>query len=115
MTTESDRELLELAAKAAGIEGRYESWTGQGFMEGIRQKNFEEKCFRVWNPLIYDDHALRLAARLKLNIMQGDFSVGVNNEDDIDECALVRDEGERLAVLRRAITRAAASIGRGEG
>lgn len=56
-----DRELLELAAKAGGIEGEYECWAGQGFKEGIRQVLDGAKCRRVWSPLTGNGDALRLA------------------------------------------------------
>lgn len=91
-----DRTLLERAAKAAGL-----------------RINFHPTASYQWNPLTNDGDALRLAVKLKLNIAQGDFSVGVNNEAEIDEAALVRNEAERGEVIRRAIVRAAAEIGGG--
>ena len=102
MTTKSDRELLIAAANAAGI--RHHGTTGDaGLWIAADSPHW-------WNPLTDDGDALRLAVKLKLNIMQGDFSVGVNDESGIDEADLVRNEGERLAVLRRAIVRAAAEM-----
>lgn len=106
-----DRTLLERAAKAARIQ----------LDDTIRP---DGKAFYHYDlnalaladggwfaPLTDDGDALRLAVALKLNIAQGDFSVGVNNEAEIDEAALVRNEAERSEVLRRAIVRAAAEIG----
>ncbi len=102
MTT--DRELLELAAKAAGIEGDYMRYWGDS---GI---NTGDPDNGLWNPLEDDGHALRLACKLKLNIAQGDFSASVSDEDEIDDAAFVRSDEERTAVVRRLIVRAAAAM-----
>ena len=118
MNTDTDRELLELAAKAAGIEGAYESWTGQGFKDGIRQILNGAKCQRPWNPLTDDGDALRLAVRLNISIhrpVQGDSvehwgTYADHGNGDIS--IKVRDESDALAATRRAIVQAAASIGR---
>ena len=105
-----ERALLELAALAAGLHFH-------GHRVGIDYENCyvsatgDSDDWFIWSPLTDDGDALRLAATLKLNILQGDFSVGVNNEADVDEAALVRNDDERLAVLRHAIVRAAAQIG----
>ncbi len=104
---DSDRELLELAAKAAGIEYRPDigyrvtgiGATGMPLME-------------PWNPRDDDGDAFRLALKLKLNIAQGEFSAGVNNEAEIDECAFVRSEEERAKVVRSLIVYAAAQLGK---
>ena len=99
----TDRELLERAAKAAGIVGDYECWAGQGFMEGIRRKG-NPKEFRIWNPLMYDDQALRLA--VKLNLFSGPEFYHLR--------AIERFAGQDtddLTATRRAIVRAAAAMG----
>jgi hypothetical protein len=106
----TDRELLELAAKAAGIEGEYESWTGQGFNEGIRQVINGSKCLRPWNPLTDDGDALRLAVKLRLLVNVTDFFChATNGHEEAEELHEGRDE---YAANRRAIVRAAAEIGR---
>lgn len=104
--TPTDRELLEMAAKAAGITiaGAHERpdgvWleTSQGF----------------WNPLHNDGDAFRLLLSTKLNLAQGDFSVCLDDEGTIEIAALVRSEDARSAATRRAIVRAAAAMA-GEG
>ena len=62
----ADRELLELAAKAAGLDGF--SWVSDPFFEGLERRNFEcdglELQSQTWNPLENDGDALRLAVRL---------------------------------------------------
>lgn len=72
----SDRELLELAAFAAGMEGQYECWAGQGFMEGIRC-NGNPKEFKIWNPRMYDDQTLRLAVNLRMSVRYEENEVWV--------------------------------------
>ena len=92
----TDRELLELAAKAAGMD----------------TFGFAGAC-RPWNPLTDDGDALRLAVKLGLRmeldnewrrshvqqIPNGEWFTGPHNDDP-------------YAATRRAIVRAAAEIGR---
>ena len=100
----NDRELLELAAKAAGIdfytpEGGDTPWCGRGF--------YLRGC-AVWNPLEDDGDALRLAVQLFRDIHFWYFenSVSVGNE------LRVACGDDPCAATRRAIVRAAAEIGR---
>ena len=95
----TDRELLELAAKAAGVVIKYNYLGTQ-----------DARC--PWNPLTDDGDAFRLALKLKLNIAQGEFSAGVNNEAEIDESTLVRSEEVRAEVVRSLIVYAAAQLGK---
>ena len=102
MNTENDRELLKLAAKAAEID-----------LENLSpyHKNDWEP---YWNPLRNDGHALRLAVKLRVDLIR-----------DFDRIDVVYDEGsvseylyelptptDPYAATRRAIVRAAAAIGR---
>ena len=113
----NEHQLLELAAKAAGIrydaekstpvEGR--KWWGLWLSFFDEPGEFDR---RHWNPLTDDGDALRLASALKLNIQQGEFSVCVNDEAEIDEASFVPDESQRIYAIRESITRAAAEIGR---
>lgn len=97
---DSDKELLWLAAKAAGIDVTTDN--------NIKSNNFwiledgEATCF--WNPLTSDGDALRLAVKLMLPQQDG-FS-----EDMFHAC----DERDPYAATRRAIVRAAADIGKGK-
>jgi len=100
----NDRELLELAAKAAGVdfytpEGGDTPWCGRGF--------YLRGC-AVWNPLEDDGDALRLAVFLFRDIHFWYFenSVSVGNE------LRVACGDDPCAATRRAIVRAAAEIGR---
>jgi hypothetical protein len=88
----TDKELLELAAKAA-----WGDFANQMIESG-------------WNPLTDDGDALRLAVKLKLNISIGKVSAW----SGMDGCEPVQSifEGDPYAATRRAITRAAAAIGK---
>ncbi len=84
-----DRELLGLAAKAAG-----------DLVDG--------PIGPVWNPLNDDGDALRLATKLRLDIAIGE----VVQVSWIDEDNSFQWVEEPAGVVRRAIVRAAAEIGR---
>jgi hypothetical protein len=94
----TDRELLELAAKAAELE------------EAKMRIEFNQ-----WNPLEDDGDALRLAVKLGLmldEITQG-YMAGhwVATHTNIESCYELAIP-DPYAATRRAITRAAAEIGR---
>lgn len=97
----NDRELLDLAAKAAGIE-----IMNLGFEDGPHYKGTMSR----WNPLDDDGDAFRLAISCRLNItfivrhnaLEHIFVEGNDADLGSDECA----------ATRRAIVRAAADIGR---
>ena len=82
MSNTTDRELLEMAAKAARIDGQYESWSGAGygFMHGIR-RNGDPKSFRVWNPHKYEDQRYELAKALNMTIEFHTRAVGAKMPD----------------------------------
>lgn len=96
MTT--DRELLELAAKAAGYE--YAKHGGYIVVFGIPGN---------WNPLSDDGDALRLAVKLEIDLWFGCGGLSAHGlVMDIEE-----DYGrDTYAATRRAIVRAAAEIGK---
>ena len=90
----TDREMLELAAKAAGE--LTPSWYGNSaYMDGVLSR---------WNPLTDDGDALRLAVKLML------FDRRIVFELRLEETrANPRRTDEEI--MRRAIVRAAAAIG----
>ena len=106
----TDRELLILSAKAAGIVGEYESWTYQGFNEGIRQVLNGIKCWKPWNPLTDDGDALRLAGECLFEIDMGRGCIAIRHSTGIK--ILEAFNHDPLAATRRAIVRAAAELGR---
>jgi hypothetical protein len=64
----TDQQLLELAAKAAGLNVKAQSVNADDRWIGlvIGEKHTKEKKF--WNPLTDDGDALRLAVKLQLDI-----------------------------------------------
>ena len=99
----TDRELLELAAKAAGLKvvDRLSATlyiASEGCCGGAR-----------WNPLDDDGDAFRLAVKLQMivNIDPTESQAGDGRRDD--ECELHRGS-DPYAATRRAIVRAAAEV-----
>ena len=101
----TDHELLELAAKAAGINGLWDH-EGNCFVP-------QEGCI-FWNPLTDDGDALRLAVTLGLVVDVGPVSVSVhknNGNRDLGFEFYNTGKDDPYATTRRAIVRAAAAIG----
>jgi hypothetical protein len=107
----TDRELLELAAKAAGhaIHAARQADRDRDYPEkiGLWLPN-ESTC---WNPLSDDGHALRLAVKLGLVIfIDGRFTSVANGVWAIKD-AYEEHASDPYAATRRAIVRVAAAIG----
>ena len=102
-----DRELLELAAKAAGIE----LWHEDVFTNGLTHK-VSNNGVLCWNPLTDDGDALRLAVKLEIQL---DLRHSMNKVRAYGAPEGMIEEGAKdpLAATRRAIVRAAAEIGKG--
>lgn len=100
----TDKELLELAARAAGIEG---SWGCEGYIE--RHEGFIPTDWRrAWSPLIDDADTFRLAVALNLfnhPLFAHFLALERFANQDQDDCT----------AHRRAFTRAAAAIGKEMG
>jgi hypothetical protein len=97
----TDRELLELASKACGLEDA--------------KMRIE---FNQWNPLEDDGDALRLAVKLEMQVsigFRGRINVAVYLDCGMNALPFNTREvnsDDPLAATRRAIVRAAAEIGR---
>ena len=104
----SDRELLELAAKAAG----YQVDTGFADCPLIFGEDAGPDGPREWNPLTDDGDALRLAVKLDIEVEPVPFGgrAIVRDDDDYGE-QFDEESSDRMAATRRAIVRAAAAIG----
>lgn len=105
----TDRELLEKAAKAAGIKGHFEN---NGAEAGLFLHDpSNPHIWKRWHPLRDDGDALRLAVKLELRLAthcnqeqayaQSIHHPGVSLEDW---------NGDPYAATRRAIVRAAAAL-----
>lgn len=99
----TDRELLELAAKAAGYD--YKPLNGVIVENGIPGN---------WNPLTDDGDALRLAMALGIDIVwcSSGRVVTIASFGDVAIEVVEPSHEAREENTRRAITRAAAEIGR---
>jgi hypothetical protein len=134
----TDRELLELAAKAAGVfltpetlKQALPKWEWDADFEPYHLKNggmcggvlsFNDKgelggtTSKDWNPLARDGDALRLA--VKLNMVIGVVPSATKDGNATIACApgagneFAETHGDPYAATRRAIVRAAAEIGR---
>jgi hypothetical protein len=107
MMTTSDKELLELAAKATGLNLDWDSYTAMNLHRPMA--SFKEANWFAWNPLTDDGDALRLAVKLKLLVNVTDFfTAATNGHEGLDEMLHGNDP---YAATRRAIVRAAAEIG----
>lgn len=100
----TDRKLLEMAAKAAGIE----VWTD---VDGNLYTSMQDLLETPWNPLTNDGDALRLAVRLSIPISPEE----VNGTIWICKGGIQVFESlgiNPMSATRRAIVRAAAEIGK---
>ena len=95
----TDRELLEMAAKAISLPEC--GWMGPAFMY------VKDNRFTDWNPLTDDGDALRLACRLHINVF-------IYHEETSTATlgVVAKNWGSVEANTRRAIVRAAAEIGK---
>ena len=98
----TDRELLELAAKAAGIE------VTAVVAEGIPHRSGGG----YWNPLTDDGDALRLAVKCNLDIELQEDCVFANGFEVQNYQLFEWHKDDPYAATRRAIVHAAAEIGK---
>jgi hypothetical protein len=110
----TDKELLELAAKAAGLNVKMYEFDQDDNFKGliVGRRGTKEKT--LWNPLVSDGDALRLAVILNLTVCTGPCQASATSisgalsgffpkEDTIEQNA--------FAATRKAIVRAAAHVG----
>ncbi len=104
----ADRELLELAARAAGYQIEWNDWRDCGGWTDYRKIPGG-----YWNPLINDGDALRLAVKLNITIQIDSVdAVAIRSGSIVGQREFM--ESDPCAATRRAIVRAAAEIGREE-
>jgi hypothetical protein len=121
MEQTNDRELLEAAARAAGL-GRV-VWNDEAMYAGkfgalLTKDGIGERTW--WNPLMDDGDALRLAVKLNLDVdicfsAASVCYVFTNTAGDEDADHVSEPTGDDpAAATRRAIVRAAAAIATAE-
>lgn len=94
----TDRELLELAAKAIGLTLRYNYLGG-------RDAN------QPWDPLEDDGDALRLGAKLLLDVYSSEACIVAEDGNGVQCIEYMYGPEDYASGWRRAIVRAAAAIG----
>lgn len=115
----TDRELIELAAKAAGLSRAivYDAYPDDGFPAPYAK--LEKHIY--WNPLIDDDDALRLAVKLGMDLLRTEVDIEAiatlppyaPMERNVPAPFGIEQLGDDpYAATRRAIVRAAAEIGK---
>lgn len=119
----TDKELLELAAKAAGITGEWvddynptHDYFYKGNHSGFYVGEVVDGSCTVWNPLTDDGDAFRLAVKLNITFvfdvsasLQDLFvRAGVGLPSGVNELVI---NGNKDTATRRAITKVASMIG----
>jgi hypothetical protein len=105
-----ERELLELAAKAAGIDAKWRAY------DAFHLYPMALPNGQAWNPLTDDGDALRLAVKLGMTVTQHPHAASAQ-VGKVDCTELFQDRSLPFDVLcestRRAIVRAAAQLAKG--
>jgi len=108
----NDRELLEAAAKAAGMPVEWDTLCD---VDSRRECMIYISHAKEWNPLADDGDALRLANKLWLDVrhVHGKVHAGMQGKFWCTEGWFT--DGNQDAATRRAIVRAAAALGGATG
>jgi hypothetical protein len=108
----TNKELLEVAAKAAGIETTgYEPRLGLQYVNGSEDSPYTD----YWNPLENDSDAFRLMVKCGMGVsVPSDYgrSDVISFENSYAQ-AVVEHGNDPYAATRRAIVMVAAQIGKG--
>jgi hypothetical protein len=117
---ENDRELLELAAKAAGIT--YKEYLPDPDSELSVDEEFDALINGIWDPLTDDGDAFRLMVKLNLNLyvdcafdnVKARMVCAENNVGYDPNYRSARQDGvtDPLAAARRVIVELAAKLGK---
>jgi hypothetical protein len=109
----TDKELIELAAKAAGYNIKWRDMKG-GYERALITPKLNGKW---WNPIADDGDAFRLAVKLCLVVTVGSKNVEARRWAGADDeqiglfCRIESQGDDPLSATRRAIVRTAAAIG----
>ena len=113
---DTDRELLEAAAKAAGIEiarSRLDDPLRRDMLIVNEPEDPQDPGrLKGWNPLTNSGDALELAVKLGIQVLYSDFSGEAEVKWDRGfRCFSEYGPNDPMAATRRAIVRAAAALG----
>lgn len=106
----TDRELLEMAARAAGIDLQNKPMFGGDAEPGYyAYPSGQSPKWLFWNPLEDDADAFRLLRQVDYGLLVEDGVVKIMN--NIGGCVFYVDinGADEMSVIRRAITSAAAA------
>jgi hypothetical protein len=110
----TDRELLELAAKAAGMDVHWGSgWESDYMFRRIPRPSSPLVTNVRWDPITYSGDAFELAVKLRINLTF--YATALLNTEYVyvgDSHTRTELHLDDLAATRRAIVRAAAEIGK---
>lgn len=101
----TDRELLEKAAKAAGIEYEWHNGCGDAL-----HLTAPDATAIYWNPLTDDGDALRLAVKLGIHLQFAMDCVAAYAGNVYAKQFVEHEGSDPYAATRRAIVRAAAQM-----
>lgn len=118
-----DRELLVMAAKAAGLLIEWHDWGDFGEHPRVIEEGAISAGSVQWNPLHDDGDALRLAVKMRMMVDVDEYRVqalaeiamheGLEPETVyFDGQSIGVNRGDVNSATRRAIVRAAAKIGK---
>ena len=102
----TDRELLEAAAKAAGLTIHAGNQAGRDACGAGDVGLWISNLTTCWNPLQNDGDAFRLAVTLEIDIC---FGANYVIADDV-QAPTVNNADDKFSAVRQAIVRAAAVI-----
>ena len=113
---DSDRELLELAAKAAGYTTNH-PWNAERLtmnppVDALVVQDANGLVHTAWNPLTDDGAALRLAVDLDFDIELTEDAAWAGGINSQNHQLYEWHKGDKYAATRRAIVRAAAELER---
>lgn len=110
----TDRELLPLAARAAGIDAHWgDGWQKEIMFRSVPRANSPLVTYIEWNPLGDDGDALRLAVKLNLSVcVELDQTWICHHGAEAKPLLWVEHGDNPNAATRRAIVLAAAEIGK---
>ena len=109
----TDREMLDLAARAAGYVVESHHISGGAWVRPVGEMPDADGDYPglfLWRPREDDGDALRLAVKLLFEIDMGRGCIGIRHATGIK--VLEAFNHDPYAATRRAIVRAAAEIGR---